>query len=276
MQKTASVIIFTNDRIEKLLVCLKALRLAQIDPSSKIDFETLVVDIGDFPLDTQAAMKKSKLTNLSWIAGEQWWGHARAANYAVEIAESENLFFVSDNAAVSKDLFSRPYSLDYPILAGTGWLERNSTLHMIHAGIALDSILAPVYRMHMLPKLYYQPPDQLEPIIAAPFFGIFVQKKLFTELGGLEVTYSDGLQSIDFCLRAWDKGYEVMLDHGFTYMLDGESSQDLVPMISPKPSRANAFVGFADRWLFRRKDFLLDLLVKVEGGQNAIRLTDAS
>lgn len=262
-----SALIMTSTNHGGLQKCLTALQKAWDDRCDDTDeLEVLVVDIGGEKAETQKAMLASGCKNLFWVPVEQWWNRSRAMNYVVHKAATGGLLlFLSDDCLVSDELFQQLHDARRATRAdiiGPLLLADDQTIFA--AGIGLTKNLAPSFRGHLL-DLHEYAPAEGRAMLAVPFYCALVTRETFDELEGFDVEFQNGIEDVDFCLRAREKGRAIRLWTDVTCLCDGDSSNDLVPRTGARiVSMALGFASFARRWLIGDKP-RIDVILGIGG-----------
>lgn len=254
-----SALIMTGTNHAGLQRCLTALQRAWDDRYHDTgELEVLVVDIGGEKAETQKAMLESGCKNLFWVPVEQWWNRARAMNYAVrKVAAGEELLFLSDDGVVRADFFQELHDARAVTKAGIiGALLMADEDTVFAAGIGLTKKLAPSYCGHLLDRRSYDPPTapDIAMSFGVPFHCAVVSRSAFEAVDGFDVEFQGGVEDVDFCLRAKEKGTTIHLWTEMVCMCEGDSSNDLVPRTGARVvSMALGFASFARRWLIGDK-----------------------
>lgn len=252
-----SIIVLTDNRNERLERVLRALEAACSAYPLSTPREVLVLDRGDSKAATQKAMRASGITNSYWIAVEQWWNRSRCVNYGVQHCSGEEIMLLSDDCIVPENFF-RAMAFNPPggecVQAPVFTFPSGDVLA---AGIGLTKKTAPSFRGHMLPPGSYTPKLRIEPLLTGvPFYCATMPRRLFEVIQGMDVSFENGIEDADFCMRALAyrdehnvAPFKVYLRNDVKCVCEGDSTNDLVPRTTLLNDRLHSFRPFAQRWL---------------------------
>ena len=75
-----------------------------------------------------------------------------------------------------------------------------------------DEYLTPVYRGRLSGPGYMRRLPMAQNVTALANTGVIITKEVFTELKGFDERLRDKERIADFCMRAWQAGYDVVFD----------------------------------------------------------------
>lgn len=252
-----SVIVPTRDHLDHLTKCLAA--LAKAVKKSPKPVEVIVIDGSDDEVATQEVLAKSPLTEVNWTPAEQWWSFSRINNAAATLANGENLLLLNDDCYVPPHFFEDigPVTADEVL----GFLLVYPDGRIQHAGIDIIQGVQPVNVALAASCDWYTPPTRTV-ATAVALACTLIPKALFDELGGLDVEYNFGMEDVDFCLRAWERGYQVTMVNNIKCTHVANASGALMSSLSPMNSPQYNFNTFHRKWLVDgRLNRVLELVV---------------
>jgi O-antigen biosynthesis protein len=149
---------------------------------------------------------------VRWLHGERVTSLAAACNLGAQAAQGDLLVFL-DRASVPLDGWLEPLLAELAAIPEVGIasskrLYPNGTLE--HAGVAFalpDG--APYAAYRGAPSRHPAAERRREPR-AVSAECMLVRRALFEALGGFETGYGDGLDDVDLCLRARERGVRVV------------------------------------------------------------------
>ena len=202
-----SVVILEYNLPELTINCLRSLK----ESTPCVPFEVILVDnsMVKADVDYRAA---SGIEELVYEKSAKNLGFAGGCNRGASLAKGQWLYFLNNDTLLRKDSIDelvKVLVLDADVgIVGSKLLYEDGTLQ--HAGMMVDVI-------SRLPRTrgYLWPPEDPSTDLALDVqmvtgASIMVRKELFERLGGLDETYKNGFEDIDFCLKALKKGYKVI------------------------------------------------------------------
>jgi GT2 family glycosyltransferase len=181
--------------------------LSSIERWRPNDSELIVVDdaSGQETLDTIKKFNRIKL-----IVHDENKGNTIAYNTGANMAKGDVLVFIdSDILIFDKSLhkIKRFFNESKVNVLGTLLLyPYDNTIQ--HAGVAFDKwTLSHIYAGNKVGSVKFKFFESRQAVTAA-FFAC--RKTIFNEVGGFDVTYRDGLEDIDFCLKCKEKGIDII------------------------------------------------------------------
>jgi GT2 family glycosyltransferase len=212
---------------------------------SRRDVEVIVIDDASTPpidlsdiVDHRLRLERSD-TNLRF---------AGACNRGAELARGELLVFLNSDTEVRDGWLEAMVkcSSDNPRagVIGARLAYRDGTTQ--HAGMCFsqsDGMPRHLYRGFPITHPVVQRDRDVQSVTGAC---LLIAKKLFTEIGGFDVEYTNGFEDVDLCLRVGALGWTVT-SCGATEIVHLESVS-IRPSATPETGTANAAL-FARKWL---------------------------
>jgi len=179
-----------------------------------LNIEIIVIDHNSSDDSELVAQEYVNDINLKWIKREKNYSFSESNNYAANIAEGENLFFVNNDIVFLDDIVTKLQSWlsqDNSVGAvGIQLLEPLPTLNSAwklsphHKGIDFRPKQSKSGTINYFPREIseeFSAPAGAYEVPAVTAAAIACRKVDFIELGGFNESYFYGLEDVDFCLR---------------------------------------------------------------------------
>jgi glycosyltransferase involved in cell wall biosynthesis len=198
-----SIIIPTLNRKQVLFNTLKGL-----DGQSYKNFEIIIVDQSNEPIDKQSFKKLNNKINLFHI---DKIGSHRARNYAVGKSEGEILLFLDDDVMINDNDFVSKHVRNY----------KDSQIGLITGRVVQpwENFSSPARRVAKVSKLLLRVSGSFNYNLrqmtnSASGGNLSCRRKTYLNLGGLDTGFKGtaSLEDIDFSLRVVGRGWKVIFD----------------------------------------------------------------
>jgi len=177
------------------------------------DAELILVDDASGP-DTVALLKN--FSGARVIEHKRNRGNTVAYNSGAAAARGDILVFVDSDVFVpagALEEFTRLLSTKNQLGAVGSLLLYPYDYTIQHAGVAFDAwVLSHLFVGRTPDEIPLAPVEDRQAVTAA-FFAC--RQEVFTQVGGFNETYRDGLEDIEFCLRCRELGYRNVLTSRF-------------------------------------------------------------
>ncbi len=200
-----SIVIPVHNKHTITRQCLDAI-LAQA--YAGVDREIVVVDDGS--RDATPALLASYGSKLHVLRGDEAQGFAAACNAGVAAARND-LVILLNNDTIPLDGWLEAlvqFALDHPLAAvvGAKLLFPNDTVQ--HAGVSFGIDREPHHIYAGFPKDHPATNTSRRFQVVTAACALFRQE-IWNELGGLDLSYKNGWEDVDYCVRAGVAGHEV-------------------------------------------------------------------
>ena len=200
-----SIVIPVHNKHTITRQCLDAI-LAQ--DYAGVDREIVVVDDGS--RDATPALLASYGDKLHVLRGEEAQGFAAACNAGVAAARNE-LVILLNNDTIPLDGWLEAlvqFAVDHPAAAvvGAKLLFPNDTVQ--HAGVSFGIDREPHHIYAGFPKDHPATHTSRRFQVVTAACSLF-RRDIWNELGGLDLSYKNGWEDVDYCVRAGLAGHEI-------------------------------------------------------------------
>ena len=234
-----SIVIPVHNKHTITRQCLDAI-LAQ--DYAGADREIVVVDDGS--RDSTPALLASYGDTLHVLRGDEAQGFAAACNAGVAAARNE-LVILLNNDTIPLDGWLEAlveFAIDHPTAAvvGAKLLFPNDTVQ--HAGVSFGIDREPHHIYAGFPKDHPATNTSRRFQVVTAACSLF-RRDIWNELGGLDLSYKNGWEDVDYCVRAGLAGYEVWYCAESVVYHFESATRDLLSQVE-KDNRAL----FGSRW----------------------------
>jgi len=200
-----SIVIPVHNCVDLTRQCLAAVK----DNTDGIPYEVVVVDDGS--TDGTAEFLAELKPPFRSISNDGNLGFARSCNAGAWATTGEYVLFLNNDTVPLPGwllpMIECMQEHRKAGIVGSKLLYPDKDL-IQHAGLAFDERKDPYHIYRCLPSDF--PEVNLERECQAVTGACFlVRRSLFTALDGFDVVFRNGLEDVDFCLRARERGYEV-------------------------------------------------------------------
>lgn len=241
-----SVLIPTVSTSSLLHKCLKSLKEAEDTLKSKLD--VLILDSGGAPdmAVLQSGLKAPRIADV-----ERWWSFSKIINEGIKLASGDVICVLHDDCMVSPNIFASAHKLKRDEIEGAITTYHDNTIEQ--AGITIGQYdNTPRYRALGIHKGSYPETDKV-PVLGIPFICGVAHRKLFEKLDGFDEGFHWSMESLDFCLRAWESGASVKINPDSVCEHAGGASRLYLHRYSPFTSDKENTARFEQRWLIGDK-----------------------
>ena len=221
--------------------------LAEAGKRSKRWGEILVMDGDDDAETVHEVLRKVDLEQVGWTPVESWWNFSRINNHGASLTSGEYLLLLNDDCFVPPTFFEDLSQLSDDEVLGF-LLVYEDKIRIQHAGIDIIQNCQPVNVALAVPLPSFNPPPRTM-ATGVSMACCLVPRKVFDDLGGLDVEYNFGLEDIDFSLRAWERGYRVIMRNDIKCTHVGNVSGQLMISLSPRNTPQYNFQVFCKKWV---------------------------
>jgi GT2 family glycosyltransferase len=201
-----AVVIPTFNGAHLLSTCLESLFA---HPPERCAMEVVVVD--DASGDGTVERFQGHHEDLTVVARERNGGFGAACNQGAEVAgDVDHLVFLNNDTvalpgwldALVEEAEAHPGAAAF----GSKLLYPDGTVQ--HAGIAIGQDRWPHHLYAGLPG-DHPATDRARRVVAATAASLLVRREVFAELAGFDLTYLNGYEDVDLCLRMGEIGHDV-------------------------------------------------------------------
>ncbi len=206
-----SIVVPTKDMPQYLKKCVRS-----IDENDYRNFELLVVNNrSERPETLEFLDLLARRENARVLPYDKAFNFAQINNYAASHAQGDYLLLLNvDIEAIRKDWLSamlEAAQTPAAAIVGSKLLYPDDTVQ--HAGIVLWHCGIAGHLASRLPRDnhgYFGMIDAMRNCSAVTAACMLVRKNVFDELGGFDEQLPVSYQDVDFCLRAWERGYRTV------------------------------------------------------------------
>ena len=200
-----SIVIPVHNKHTITRQCLEAI-LAQ--DYAGVDREIVVVDDGS--RDATPTLLASYGDKLHVLRGEEAQGFAAACNAGVAAARNDLVILLNNDTIPMEGWLEAlvQFAVDHPSAAvvGAKLLFPNDTIQ--HAGVSFGIDREPHHIYAGFPKDHPAASKSRRFQVVTAACALF-RREVWNELGGLDLSYKNGWEDVDFCVRAGEAGYEI-------------------------------------------------------------------
>jgi GT2 family glycosyltransferase len=204
-ETAVSIIIPVHNKMTITRQCLDAL-LAE--PRGAVTREILVVDDGS--ADTTPAMLAGYGDCIRVLRNEQALGFAGACNAGAAAARGEYLVLLNNDTIPKHGWLAAlvNHAQTYPkaAIVGAKLLFPNETIQ--HAGVVFGLDRAPHHIYAGFPADHPAANVSRRYQVVTAACALF-RREPWEQIGGLDTSYRNGWEDVDFCMRAGELGYEI-------------------------------------------------------------------
>jgi GT2 family glycosyltransferase len=204
-ETAVSIIIPVHNKMTITRQCLDAL-LAE--PRGAVTREILVVDDGS--ADTTPAMLAGYGDRIRVLRNEQALGFAGACNAGAAAARGEYLVLLNNDTIPKHGWLAAlvNHAQTYPkaAIVGAKLLFPNETIQ--HAGVVFGLDRAPHHIYAGFPADHPAANVSRRYQVVTAACALF-RREAWEQIGGLDTSYRNGWEDVDFCMRAGELGYEI-------------------------------------------------------------------
>ncbi|MDR5702659.1 MAG: glycosyltransferase family 2 protein [Thermofilaceae archaeon] len=211
----ASIIIPVHNNLHLTKTCLECIR----QNSTGVEYEVIVIDNGSTDGTREFLHIEQKAGRLRAIFSDTNLGFAKACNLGAREALGKYVVLLNNDTEPLKGWLQSLLDVaegDEKIAAvGAKLLYPDGTVQ--HAGVAFSPDgfypITPVHIYQGAPgdAPYVNRQREFQAVTAAC---MLIRKNIFLALGGLDETFVNGYEDVDFCLRARECGYKVVYNPG--------------------------------------------------------------
>jgi len=199
-----SVVIPVHGKADLTAHCLRTLH---DELGERPDVEVIVVDDAS-PDGTREAVEAAQWVRL--VAHDRPAGFAASCNEGASLAQGEYLVLLNNDTIGQGGWLDRlvEYADEHPEagVVGAKLLYPNDTIQ--HAGIVVSSDLLPRHVYRGFP-VDHPAVSGSRPFQAVTGACMLVRRHIFQEFRGLDETFANGFEDVDFCLRQRSSGHDV-------------------------------------------------------------------
>jgi len=223
-KKRISFIIPTINQTTMLEKCIDSIQKVCMDGYRDLyDYEILVVDDGSSE-EIQAYLKQlSKNLNVKLLLNKENQGFTKAVNMGLRKASGEMLILVNNDI-----LFVQKNWLGHMLnalkryekvgIVGCRLLYPNGKIQ--HGGIVYDGHM---HHRYLNQAGDFKPATKVEKTVAVTGAVMLITREAFEDIGTLDEKYIIAYSDIDYCLRAYEKGWTVVYN-GRSYAIHHEGA----------------------------------------------------
>lgn len=189
-------------------LCLKSLNSQTVQ-----DFETIVVSSGDFRVN--ASMREWNTKHFH-VPERMHFPKAITFAYSQSNPESECILLLNDDAVMARSCIEKLYeaSRKIPVIVNPrSNCDDNSRFYWTHT--PFDKLQYTIEEMEVLCDKAISFEDNFPlALVKQPmvhFYTTMMQRKIWEDVGGVDVNYLSGFDDRDFCIRATKKGYVPLI-----------------------------------------------------------------
>jgi len=186
---------------------------------SKTDYKNYqikVIDNGNTPDYLEDYYRRTNIELIHYQFDEaEGFNFAKKANFCFTKAESEYVLLLNDDMEIRDSgwlvALLEPMQNEGVGIVGAKLLYPDESIQ--HAGIVLHPVYRVVHKFHGLPKNAvgdYGFTHMIRNYSAVTGACLMTKKKILNDLNGFDLNLGIDFNDIDFCLRAWEKGYRTV------------------------------------------------------------------
>lgn len=204
-----SIIIPVFNKWALTRACLRSLRASGLQDAAEI----IVVDNASSDETPQALPQE--FPEVRHLQQAHNLGFAGGNNLGAREARGELIMLLNNDTEVSPNWFDALSSVfaHHPRAGLVGGRLLYPNRRIQHAGVVFDHNRSPVHIFRNFPE-DFAPAQQRRRYRAVTGACMLMPAALYREQGGLDETYRNGFEDIDFCLRLEEKGHEVWYEPG--------------------------------------------------------------
>lgn len=185
--------------------CLEAILAEEYPGAGR---EIIVVDDGS--RDATPAMLDSYGTRIRVLRGAEALGFASACNAGVEAAQHDLVILLNNDTIPTSGWLTTlvAYTVDHPEAAvvGAKLIFPNETIQ--HAGVVFGIDKEPHHIYAGFPKEHPATTTSRQFQVVTAACALF-RRSVWHELGGLDTSYKNGWEDVDYCMRVGEAGHEI-------------------------------------------------------------------
>jgi len=209
-----SIIIPAFNNVELTKACVDSVFL---ELSDRISFEIIVVDNGSddgTPIFLDEYVRI--YDNFKFIRNEANLGFAKANNQAIDLRKGKHVLLLNNDTIITKNSIESMYNKlegdDKIGIVGACMLYPNTDIiqHLfVRIGTEDGKTLAPYhpFQFSKLEDFYVSQNNECSAVTGA---SMMIKSDLIRKIGVLDENYINGLEDIDYCLKAKSAGYKII------------------------------------------------------------------
>lgn len=239
------IIIPTRDKQELLKACLDSIAL-------KTNYDNLTITV----IDNDSSQPKTldylnniKNDDVSILRYRGRFNFSAMCNLAARVSTADYLLFLNNDVTVNEGWLSSMIAhtiSQKALIVGKRLLYPDGLVQ--HAGVSLGLNGVVSHPFSKMPDGKESESARCYNVSAVTFACVLIDRKLFSELGGLDESFKVGLNDIDFCLRASARGVQTVIC-GSSPVVHHESATRANPMSARGFMRAAMeTIRFVTKW----------------------------
>lgn len=202
-----SIIVPTRDKLHLLKKCVDSIR----ETTSYENYELVIVDNDSVEFETLEYLNDLAGQGVKVIQFHGIFNFSKICNFAAATVESDFLCFLNNDAEVAisswlGDLVTAALPEDVCV-AGPVILANATTIQEIGIGFGVSGIAGQIHAGTPIQSAQGRETLKSDHLVSAVSFACaLVKREKYWELGGLDENFAVGLNDIDFCYRAAEKG----------------------------------------------------------------------
>lgn len=206
---SVSIIVPTRDKLDLLRKCIDSIRV-----NSKYEnFEIVIVDNGSIEKATKNYLKAVAKEGIRVLEFPERFNFSRICNFAASNVKNDFLCFLNNDAEVVglswlEDLVASALNENL-FVTGPIILSDADTIQEIGVGLGVSGIAGQIHSRMAVDSEEVQKALESDHFVSVVSFACaLIDRKKYWQLGGLDENFAVGLNDVDFCYRAVQKGYK--------------------------------------------------------------------